>query len=211
MSPTNRESARVQRRKEPRQDRAKNTVEKLLDVTEQLLEEIGLDGVTTILIAERAGLSVGTLYEYFPNKHSILFALASRWIEMLRSVLAANEVDQRGFVSWAHWYESYVTAMFAIYAQERGLVRYYDILVSVPDLRDLDMQIDAVVMSYLKRSIATFFPATDKEALAILARMMITTIHNTLRFAVNMPPSSKKKMMGNLHFVMQTLILKTVH
>lgn len=211
MADMGQDSNRVQPRKAPRQDRAKNTVEKLLDVTEQLLETIGLDGVTTVLIAERANLSVGTLYEYFPNKHSILFALANRWIAMLEKVLAQNEVAQRGFTSWSDWYAQYMGAMFEIYLQERGLVRYYDTLVSVPDLRALDLQFDATLVSYLKRSLGTFFPKTSPQELSILVRMMITTIHNTLRFAVNMSPSSRKKIMNNLHFMMQTLILKVVH
>lgn len=211
MTDADQDSSRVRPRKAPRQDRAKNTVEKLLDVTEQLLEKIGLDGVTTVLIAERAGLSVGTLYEYFPNKHSILFALANRWIATLEGVLAQNEVAQRGFVSWSQWYAQYIGAMFDAYLRERGLVRYYDTLVSVPDLRALDLRFDAVLMSYLKRSLLAFFPKTDPEELNILVRIMITTVHNTLRFAVNMAPSSRKKIMSNLHFMMQTLILKVVH
>jgi len=205
------EPVKVRRRKQPQQERAKNTVEKLLDVTEQLLDEIGLDAVTTIVIAERASLSVGTVYEYFPNKQSILFALAGRWIATLERVLGANEVEERGFRSWSEWCDSYLNAMFDIYAQERGLVRYYDTLVSVPELRALDLRVDSAMTGYLQRSISIFFPKVNKEALDVLTRMLITIVHNTLRFAVSLPPTAKRKMMDNLHFIVQTLILKTVH
>jgi AcrR family transcriptional regulator len=211
MSTRKHREKQVSRRKTPLQRRSKNTVDKLLNATELLLEELGQDRLTTILIAERAGLSVGALYEYFPNKQSILFALASRYIGMIEAVIANNEVEARGYSSWSQWYGRYMKEMISVYVQERGLVRYYDTLVTVPELRELDLKMDQLLMDYLKRSIAFFFPNTADDDLNILARMMITCVHNVLRFAVNLPKGSETKMLDNLNFIMQTLILKTVH
>lgn len=63
-------------RKTPRQKRASATVSAIREATIQLLVGAGLDGLTTTLVAQRAGVSVGTLYQYFPNKraltHSVL-------------------------------------------------------------------------------------------------------------------------------------------
>jgi len=201
----------VLRRKSPVQRRSRSSVDKLLNSTELLLEELGLDRLTTILIAERAGLSVGTLYDYFPNKQSILFALASRYIEMMEALIANNEVEAREFSSWSQWYDHYMEEMISLYTQERGLIRYYNILVTVPELRVLDLKMDDLVADYLKRSIASFFPNSADDELNILVRMMITCVHNVLRFAVNLPKASEAKMLDNLNFIMQTLILKTVH
>ena len=65
-------------RKIPRQKRAAETVETILEATVQLLERSGLDGFTTNAVAERAGISIGTLYRYFPNKRVLMHALAQR-------------------------------------------------------------------------------------------------------------------------------------
>jgi len=68
----------VPKRKLPMQARAKQTVEVILETATQILSRCGGDRLTTNRIAERAGVSIGTLYQYFPNKDAILFALIER-------------------------------------------------------------------------------------------------------------------------------------
>ncbi|MDE0786744.1 MAG: TetR/AcrR family transcriptional regulator, partial [Porticoccaceae bacterium] len=64
----------------PVQKRALQRREEILTATAQLLEKVGQDDLTTILVAKTVGVSVGTLYHYFPNKYAILYALAERWL-----------------------------------------------------------------------------------------------------------------------------------
>jgi AcrR family transcriptional regulator len=68
-------------RNTPVQPRARRQRDKILKVTAELLESIGVDELTTIRLAKAVGISVGTLYHYFPNKHAILHALAASWID----------------------------------------------------------------------------------------------------------------------------------
>lgn len=203
--------SKVVRRKRPSQERSRDTVEKLLNVTEQLLEEPGLDRLTTVLIAKHAGLSVGTLYEYFPNKQAILFALASRWIEKMEILLTENEVEDEQFVNWLQWYDSYFNAVLALYREEKGVVRYYDMLVSVLELRELDLKMDEMIVDYLTRSLLSFFPQLDLSNIEVMNRMIITSMHNVFRFAVNMPDPQQTRMINNLHFLIQSLILKNAY
>jgi AcrR family transcriptional regulator len=66
-------------KKLPRQARSKFTVDVILDAAEQLLDQSGsLDTVTTRRVAARAGLSIGTLYDYIPNRDAILVELLNR-------------------------------------------------------------------------------------------------------------------------------------
>lgn len=62
-------------RKTPVQERAAVTVEAISEATVQVLLTHGSDRLTTTRVAERAGVAVGTLYQYFPNKQSLLFAV----------------------------------------------------------------------------------------------------------------------------------------
>jgi AcrR family transcriptional regulator len=62
-------------RKTPIQTRSTVTVDSISDATIQVLLSVGPDRLTTTRVAERAGVSVGTLYQYFPNKHSLLFSV----------------------------------------------------------------------------------------------------------------------------------------
>jgi len=62
-------------RKLPQQDRSRITVEAILEATAHILTEEGYDKASTNRIAERAGVSIGSLYQYFPNKESLMAAL----------------------------------------------------------------------------------------------------------------------------------------
>lgn len=65
-------------RKIPQQSRAEATVVAILDAAASILETRGMDGLNTNLVARRAGVSVGTLYQYFPNKDALIVALCLR-------------------------------------------------------------------------------------------------------------------------------------
>jgi len=67
-------------RRSPQQERARETVEVIFEATARILLREGRAALNTNYIAERAGISVGTLYEYFPNKVAILVAMARREI-----------------------------------------------------------------------------------------------------------------------------------
>lgn len=78
-------------RKQPQQARANRLIEAVLDAAVQVLMKEGAQRFTTARVAERAGVSVGSLYQYFPNKASILFRLQSdewqRTSALLRGIL----------------------------------------------------------------------------------------------------------------------------
>lgn len=75
-------------RRPPQQARGRARVEQLLDVTERLLIKGGYDALTTNAVAAQAGISVGALYHFFPNKVAILEALVARYYAQLLAVLA---------------------------------------------------------------------------------------------------------------------------
>ncbi|PWC31335.1 TetR family transcriptional regulator [Azospirillum sp. TSO35-2] len=67
----------ISSRKQPKQDRSTRLVETILEAAIQVLAKEGAQRFTTARVAERAGVSVGSLYQYFPNKAAILFRLQS--------------------------------------------------------------------------------------------------------------------------------------
>ena len=77
-------------RKTPQQSRSIATVQAIFDATVQVLLKSGPERLTTVHVAQRAGVSVGTLYQYFPNKKVLLLAVLER--HMLRTVHAVEDV-----------------------------------------------------------------------------------------------------------------------
>ncbi len=89
-------------RRSPRQDRSRALVESVREACRLILEEQGHDGLTTARIAERAGVSVGSLYQYFENKEHILAEVFREELEDQRegaerwaSELAAKQMRDR--------------------------------------------------------------------------------------------------------------------
>lgn len=77
-------------RKRPRQARSKATVEAILEATAGVLVKLGYEKATTNRIADAAGVSVGSLYQYFPNKQALVAALIDRHAEAMMAVMAAK-------------------------------------------------------------------------------------------------------------------------
>ncbi|MCA0995250.1 TetR/AcrR family transcriptional regulator [Alloyangia pacifica] len=94
------QAAALSPRKTPRQTRSRASVEAMLTAAAQILEAGGIAALTTNAVAERAGVSIGTLYQYFPNKETILAELVRRqkaqfFEDMGQAVAAAHDLGLR--------------------------------------------------------------------------------------------------------------------
>jgi len=77
-------------RKRPRQHRSKATVETILTATARILIKHGFDGLTTNAVATAAGVSIGSLYQYFPNKEALVAALIEAHVEKMNKAVLAE-------------------------------------------------------------------------------------------------------------------------
>lgn len=78
----------VMMRKKPRQARAEATIEAIVEAAAQVLQREGEEALSTAKIAERAGVSIGSLYQYFPNKEAVLLALIRRERDQIGAAIA---------------------------------------------------------------------------------------------------------------------------
>ncbi len=87
--------AKISSRKRPKQERSTALVTAILDAAGQVLQKEGAQRFTTARVAQRAGVSIGSVYQYFPNKAAILFRLqVDEWqktTDVLRSILDDSE------------------------------------------------------------------------------------------------------------------------
>ena len=100
-------------RNEPVQARSTARLTALLDAAAAAIDELGYERLTTAMVAERAGASIGTVYRYFPDRIAVLQALAARNLERILSVIASECAD-RGHSTWREavgaCYAGYVAA-----------------------------------------------------------------------------------------------------
>ena len=115
-------------RKIPTQDRATATVEVILDATAQLLEKSELGEVSTNHIARKAGVSIGTLYQYFSNKDELLWSLAKReYIRIARELI--QQIDKVSAESMPETSRAIVKLLIARFANEK-MIKRLSVLVS---------------------------------------------------------------------------------
>jgi AcrR family transcriptional regulator len=84
----------AQLRNEPVQARSAARLEALLDAAASVVEELGYERLTTAMVAERAGASIGTVYRYFPDRIAVLQALAARNLDRVLERIR-GEIDEK--------------------------------------------------------------------------------------------------------------------
>ncbi len=103
----------LQLRKEPKQKRTHALLEQILVCTATLVREQGYQSVNTNSIAQKAGIDVKSLYEFFPNKEAILYRLADQWLLALRrkcqSFDAPEHLDKPWREFFLHVHQSVIT------------------------------------------------------------------------------------------------------
>ncbi|MGA7316045.1 MAG: TetR/AcrR family transcriptional regulator [Silvibacterium sp.] len=86
-------AARRSGRRQPKQRRARQTVDAVLDAVVRVLKREGFHAVTTNRVAEVAGVSIGSVYQYFPNKRAIFVALHERHIEEIDRMVETKLIE----------------------------------------------------------------------------------------------------------------------
>jgi AcrR family transcriptional regulator len=81
--------------RKPRQARARFTRESLIDAAAQVLKDQGYDNFNTNRVAERAGVSIGSLYQYFPHKQALIEAIVIRHVTLLAGAIAGGLAQAR--------------------------------------------------------------------------------------------------------------------
>lgn len=109
-------------RRTPRQDRGKQKVERILEAARAVFLEVGIEAATTIQIAERAGTSVGSLYQFFPNKEAIVRVMAARHAERANALFAEMLQPDLPFLSLAEVLEIILPPLRDFYVANRDFI-----------------------------------------------------------------------------------------
>lgn len=118
-------TAKIRPRKKPSQRRSRETFDAILDATARILVSRGWARTTTNHVAERAGVSIGTLYEWFPGKEALATALVERHLDRAEALLAARaeQLAGAGELSLLELASRLVDAMIALHEDDPKLHR----------------------------------------------------------------------------------------
>ncbi|MEN9822232.1 MAG: hypothetical protein RLZ04_658 [Actinomycetota bacterium] len=181
-------------RKIPRQERSRRTVERILDAAARIFHEQGYAAATTNDIADEADVSVGSLYQYFPNKDALLVALTTRHIGDTTAGLA-----------------DLLSGLDAEVGFDATLRAVVDFLVAQHDLDDLHL----LVMHQAPRTKATNIELDrarsqlvdlasqllasrieDQQRRGLIARMVVATIDASVHDVILRQPKGNERESG---------------
>ncbi|WP_414528560.1 TetR/AcrR family transcriptional regulator [Nodularia chucula] len=167
-------------RRQPKQARSQERVNQILDVAEQMFVAQGYSATTTNAIATRAHVSIGSLYQFFPDKAAILQALARRYGEMLRQHLAAIDEMKLATLLLSTYVERLIDGTDQFFRENPGYhAIFMEVQGTIPELQEIEEAADAQLIQDLAKSLALRNPRLapgDYQAIAFVLVKAIGTL-----------------------------------
>ncbi|TDC70945.1 TetR/AcrR family transcriptional regulator [Actinomadura sp. GC306] len=186
-------------RKIPRQERSRQTVERILEAATRVLSERGYDGASTNRIAKAAGLSNGSLYQYFPNKDAIVIAVLDRFADRLADRLGA-EIEATMGLPWQEAGRALLDVQIRLFEENADLLRI--IVEQIPRLGPLDKlaalqrRLTDLVRVYLLVNRDEFRDDLDVEATVWIVAETVGLL--STKYVLDRPPIPHDRMVDEL-------------
>lgn len=181
-------------RKLPVQQRSRANVERILEAAAVLLEEKGYDHLTTAAIAGQAGCSIGSIYQYFPNKHAIMTSLVERWLAADNEVLEQVEKNQGQYESVVQEFLALTERLVQVYKEQKGLFALVTLIRIIPELHEMaevhDRQYAIRLMKIMNRYLP---PGDNAERLALAGYFTIMVDAAAMSIATETPKRARLK------------------
>ncbi|MBX5001424.1 TetR/AcrR family transcriptional regulator [Rhizobium lentis] len=175
-----------QPRRIPRQQRGRERFEKILAVAAELIEQHGSDGLKMSEIVEEAGLSFGALYQYFPDKTSIIRTLAERFNEEGRRCVEAELAKVTDPAGLKAALANIVDEYYAFFRREPVMrdiwhATHTDKLLQQVDAEDMEFHAQAFLAVLVR-----LWPNRDRVELLAIARLTMQLLAAAVRYAVSL-------------------------
>jgi AcrR family transcriptional regulator len=191
------------------QKRAEKTVRHILDISAELLDEVGLDGFNTNLLANRAGIRVATIYRYFPNKLAILSALVQRWLELVVEGMTFTSDLSNPKQEWRVIFERVIDGYVDIALNQKGHLAIRRAVLAAPEL----VQIEARMIRKLSINIVNSLDSLDslnqqysKHHIFNFVEVFLTTTAQAVDMAV-IKSQKRKEFLAEI--ITETKLLQT--
>jgi AcrR family transcriptional regulator len=194
----------IQPRIIPKQTRAEVTVKRVLDATVDVLVEMGHEKITTTGIAERSGVNIASLYRYFPNKLSLLHAVAQRFADQLQAEFEqiSEPIDKQDICDYL---DERIDTLLRFHRTTRGATAASRAMQSNPSLRIIDHEQDlhnSKMISQLLANVGVKASTENLEMVALLRAQVVTAVlDNALRWDPDKAETllNEVKLMQRLH------------
>jgi AcrR family transcriptional regulator len=183
-------------RRVPTQARSRERLRRLLDAAEDLLANEGAEALTTTRVAEAAGVSVGSLYQYLPNKGAIVQALARRYLADFEGLMGELEREARlgGGTGWDDPVGRLIDAFSERYRQLPGYRALWFGRELSDELRAADRENKVALARGVRRIAVALHLARDDDYLRVAARAGVLVTDSILQEAFRLDPNGDRQL-----------------
>ena len=173
-------------RRVPAQERSRARVERILDAAARVFADIGYEAATTEGIAALAGTSIGSLYQFFPNKKALFDAIGKEYLAQTQSLfddLMKRPLDR----SWTAILDDAIDAFWEL---DRKSVAFRAVWINVHQSGEFFARGEAMNESMANRTaevLAVFAPDLPREKVALIATVLVETMSSMLFLALRRP------------------------
>jgi AcrR family transcriptional regulator len=174
-------------RRVPVQGRSVARVARMLDACAELVDEVGYDGLTTTLLAERAGVAIGSVYQFFPDKRAVVQALTMRNLEAYLRQLGTRIAEER----FEYWWDAVDAAIDEYIMMHRTTPGFRTLhFGDVVDVHLLDDERDnnSVIVEQLAALLVDRFGITAGTRLEFALNIAVETADALIKMAFRRDP-----------------------
>lgn len=174
-------------RREPTQKRSRERVERILAVSTELIGEQGSDALRMSDVAQKAGISIGSLYQYFPDKGAIVTALAERIHAESRACIADGLESVTTLQDFHEAFAELIKIYYGMFLSEPVMRDVWSGMQADRNLRAVELAQSRINGELLARVLKRLRPSADSEALGAKAFLVMQLGEATMRLAVSVP------------------------
>lgn len=187
----------VSLRRAPQQERARQRLDAILDAAAEVFAEVGFDAATTNAIAARAQTSIGSLYQFFPDKTAVFRALDARYREQCRRLSVAAFSPEKADLPLDEMIRSLVDAFAGFYFQP-GYRAVIEASQRFPGLCDDEKSLDGEIKRQLTALLAQRYPHLDAEHCALMAKVSKSATGSLLALAVQAEGEDRRRLIEEI-------------
>jgi len=191
-------------RREPQQQRSRDRIERVLEAAERVLVEEGPAGLTTTRVAEVAGISVGSLYQYFPDKDAIVSALALRYVEQFEALANSFEPHENATVTAVA--AEILDAFVAAFRARPGFRALWFGGLRTEQLRAATRPSRNVIAAGAARLLSNAAPSARPAHVARVSRTMVLVADGLLREAFRIDPDGDPDLIEDARSVLDAYL-----
>ncbi|WP_374107234.1 MULTISPECIES: TetR/AcrR family transcriptional regulator [unclassified Rhodococcus (in: high G+C Gram-positive bacteria)] len=170
-------------RRRPTQERSKRKFDALLTASRELLTDVGFESFTCEEVAARAGLPIGTLYQFFANKYVIVCELGRQDLAGVRQEFADFDGEVPS-LDWLRFLDDFLDHLSSLWTSDPSRREVWLAMQSTPATRATGMIHEKAFAAQVERVLAPLTPRTPRARRNLMAEVLVHVVYSMLNFSV---------------------------